>query len=142
MNDMTCAQARKLMLDADIDELTGTVDSPLARHIAGCASCAAVARALMEAYGELDAGLAQLATARSSTGALPFRKRRLVWGALPLAAAAIIALVMVNRENAHVPPPPTMLAKLMFPEQAVVTPPAGRQAVVIERPDLTVVWLY
>ena len=135
---MPCAIARELMLDADLPELTGTADTELARHISACAECHAVAQRLLDGYAELDRGLSALA---SHKRVLPMRKRWSRWTPLPLAAAAVLALLVVRPEPAD-PPLDSVLARLMFPEPAVVSPPPGKQAVIIEKNDLTVVWLY
>jgi hypothetical protein len=139
--NMDCTAARELMLEAELDELSGNPDTPLTRHIAGCAECATIARTLLQGYSDLDAGLTQLTHGRTPN-VLPFRKRRAVWSLVPLAAAAVLAMLMLRSGDERLPPPPTQLAQLMFPEEAVVTPPPGQQAVVIEKPGLTVVWLY
>lgn len=133
-----CAVARESMLEADLPELTGAADTELARHVVACAECRAVAKRLLDGYAELDLGLGVLA---SHQQVVPLRKRWLRWTPLPLAAAAVLALLIVRPEPAD-PPPASVLASLMFPEPAVVSPPPGRQAVIIEKNDLTVVWLY
>jgi len=62
------------------------------------------------------------------------------WVLVPLAAAAALTLI-IGRGDEKLPQRNTMLAQLMFPEQAVVVPQEGQQAVVIDKNDMTVVWL-
>jgi hypothetical protein len=137
MNELTCERARELMLEAEVEELEGHGDSPLVRHIERCASCRVRARHLLQGYADLDAGLAALAPRKR---ALRFG-RRARWLPLPLAAAAVLALLLARRPEAPVQPSELLLS-MMFPEPPVVTPPPGRQAMVLEKNDLTVVWLY
>ena len=133
MSEMQCTAAESLMLEADIDELRGAGTSDLAHHIGECSSCRNRAQRILRGYADLDQGLDTLARKRA-------RNSRLAWIPVPLAAAAILAFLMANREA----PLPDMgfVTARMFEQQAVVTPPADRQAIVIEKNDLTVVWLY
>ena len=140
MSEMKCETAREQMLEAEIAELEGRGDSPLARHVAGCELCRAQAQRLLRGYADLNAGLAAL-TRRSSMGAQKPSRRWTRWMPLPLAAAAALALVLTRSSSTLVPQSELMLS-LMFPEQPVVTPPAGKQAMILEKNDLTVVWLY
>lgn len=137
MNRIDCAQARELLLEADLDELTNDA-TPLARHVAECTKCAALAKALVEGYASLEDGLAAMATKRTIQKG---RTRKHAWAVLPLAAAAALVMILARGENTPLTQP-TFLAQLMFPEQTQVDPPAGKQAVIIEKNDLTVVWLY
>jgi hypothetical protein len=135
---MQCPIARELMLEADVSELAGTADTELARHILVCANCRTVAQQLLQGYSDLDRGLASLGPRKP---VIAMRKHGWRWAPLPLAAAAVIALLIARREDRVALPDP-VLARLMFPAQSVVSPPPGKQAVVIEKHDLTVVWLY
>jgi hypothetical protein len=82
-------------------------------------------------YHDLDSGLLILVRPRT---------RRWLWVPLPLAAAAVSALLLLPREQPPRGPAP-ILAQLMFPEEPVVTPAEGQQAIVMEKNDLTIVWL-
>jgi hypothetical protein len=135
---MQCALARELMLEADLPELAGTADTELARHVSACADCRAVARRLIESHADLDRGLESLTPRKS---AIPLRNHWWRWTPLPLAAAAVVALLIARSEESVTLPDP-LLARLMFPAPPVVTPAPGKQAVIIEKNDLTVVWLY
>jgi hypothetical protein len=119
------------MLEADRAELLNPPEQ-IARHIDECLSCRVALQKIRRGYADLDAGLNALAQ--------PKRKRVWLWVPLPLAAAALIALLLMPGE-ATPPPPSPLLARLMFPETPVVTPPNGQQAVVMEKNDMTIVWL-
>lgn len=54
MSPDTCATFRDRMLEADPPELRGEGDSPLARHLRVCASCARAAEVLLEETARLD----------------------------------------------------------------------------------------
>jgi hypothetical protein len=133
MNKMQCSTAQNLMLEADIGELRGEGTSELAHHIAGCSGCRNHAQRIIRGYGDLEQGLGTFAQKRR-------RNLRHAWIPVPLAAAAVLAFLMMNREA----PLPDMgyVTARMFAQPAVVTPPADKQAIVIEKNDLTVVWLY
>ena len=138
MTEMNCEQARELMLEADLADLRG--ESPLARHVATCMQCRRMVDAIFVGYDELNAGLATLTPhARNVTRHSARRIGR--WAAFPLAAAAVLALLL-GRPHETAPHAPTMLAELMFPDEPVVETRAGQQAIVVEKNDLTVVWLY
>lgn len=138
MTRIECARIRAEMLEADLPELKGTAGTPLSEHIASCGDCRAVADRLLAAYRELDSGLSALGPRRN---VLPLRRRIARWAPLPLAAAAVLALLLTRPATQEVKEP-TQLAALMFKEEPLVTPPAGKQAMVMEKNDLTVVWLY
>ena len=139
-NEMNCTVARDEMLGADLAELKGDAGSPLAAHIRTCAACAAYASALVQGHASLARGLDALAPAAS---VIPLRRNPLIrWLPLPLAAAAVIALVMVQARQDDALPNVDAVARLMFRETPVVAPPAGQQAMVIEKKDMTIVWLY
>ena len=50
-----CKDRWEALLVADVDELVGTADTELTRHIAECAACRAVAAHLVEEMEFLDA---------------------------------------------------------------------------------------
>ena len=55
---MTCDEALDRMLEADPAELRGEAETGLARHIAGCHRCRAVAAAMLEETAAVDDALA------------------------------------------------------------------------------------
>jgi hypothetical protein len=129
MSEMHCENARELMLEAEMTELEGRGDTALARHIAGCELCQAYARRLLDGYAQLDAGLSALAPrAALRTRRSPRAWTR--WVPLPLAAAAVLALMLTRSSDTLVPQSDLMLA-LMFPEQPLVTPAPGKQAMIL-----------
>jgi hypothetical protein len=62
MTEFTCDTALEQMLEAAPAELRGEADTDLARHIAGCRRCAAVAAAMVEELEAVDDALAEHAT--------------------------------------------------------------------------------
>jgi hypothetical protein len=136
MSNMDCTQARDLMLEAEMEELNGQGENILAQHIAACADCSRYAQRIVRGYADLEKGLASI-----TAGAAKRRTRsRLLWIPVPLAAAALLTLLLVRGQDTV--PDVTGITTRMFAQQPLVTPPEGRQAIVIEKNDLTVVWLY
>lgn len=64
---MRCETALERMLEAEPAELRGEVDTEMARHIAGCARCGAVAAAMLAEANALDAALGEYAAALAGT---------------------------------------------------------------------------
>jgi hypothetical protein len=140
---MTCQAAREEMLVAELAELRGTGVTPLTDHLRDCVECRARAAVILRGYGALDAALTALAPNAAGTRVLPRgrRRRKYLWLPVPLAAAAALTLLLVRRE-AETLPNVDALARLMQPATPLVQPPAGKQTVVIEQNDMTIVWLY
>ncbi|HEX6559631.1 MAG TPA: hypothetical protein VF021_09210 [Longimicrobiales bacterium] len=132
-----CAAAREWLLEADLAELRSN-RGPHAQHIESCAACRAVARTLLHGHAQLDEALSALAPERKVRR---LRRRWPLWIPLPLAAAAVLALLLTRGEKLPAPPS-ARLAQMLMPATPIVTPPAGKQAVILEKNDLTVVWLY
>jgi hypothetical protein len=143
MMAMTCEQATVALLEAELDELRGNGESGLAGHLRTCARCRLRAEAILTGYASLDAALMEMNAARTGTRVSRRGRQRRTWRwlPLPLAAAAALALLML-RPNDRALPNVDALARIMFRAQPRVQPPAGRQAVIIERNDMTIVWLY
>ena len=140
MTKISCEAARDEMLIADLAELRGEGDSELVVHLRSCAECGARAATLLRAQSEMADGLAVL---KADLQVLPLRRKHTTWRwvPLPLAAAAALALLLM-RPQREVLPNVDAVARLMFRETPVVAPPAGKQAMVIEKTDMTIVWLY
>ena len=121
---------RDWLLEADMAELR---DPPaqVAQHLNDCVTCRSALRTVLQSYEQLDTGLNDV---------IRPKRRPWLWLPLPLAAAAVMALLLTNSEPAPKAPSP-ILAQLMFPEQPIVTPPAGKEAIVMEKNELTIVWL-
>jgi len=150
---MICAEAREALLAAEIHELEGDGNSPLARHLAGCAGCRKAATTILRDEGLLAVALTTLlpqpdvdallelglntgisgsegAAIRETTrDTLPlprgssFPSRRLTVGSLALASLAAAA----------------GLAALLFPRMPsppgpVYTPPARAMGLEVEAP--------
>jgi hypothetical protein len=137
---MDCAAARDEMLVVDLEELRSEADSPLADHLRSCSACRARASALLGGHAALERGLAKLQPADRIKPSL--RARPWYWLPVPLAAAAALALLLVNQQTNETLPNVDGIARVMFRERPVVAPAAGQQAMVIEKNDLTIVWLY
>jgi hypothetical protein len=141
---MKCADVQAAMLEAELDELRGAGSTPIAKHVASCADCASYAQRILRSYGALASGLEQMSTQPAAAPVIPMRSRKRnaqKWLPLPLAAAAILALLLVRTERDELPNVDA-LARMTFRDTPLVTPPAGKQALVMERNEMTIVWLY
>lgn len=133
MNTMECGAARRAMLEADIEELEGAGTTVLAAHVSICRECRTHAQRILRGYADLERGMAAFASA-------PKRTWRLPQAAIPLAAAAVLAALLIPQDEPM--PDIALVTTRLFQEQPVVMPPDGKQAIIIEKNDLTVVWLY
>lgn len=126
---MSCESMLLQLLEAEPDELRRVVDTPLSRHLAGCARCAAVADRLL-------ADTAQLAFAVRADArvvARPVRPLPWLWLVPGVAAAAVALLVWRGGESPVVAPVPVSSAVTPPPPHAIA-PPA---VVVAEAPRST-----
>src|SRR2546429_8916701 len=99
---MTCLEAQGRMLEADRNDLAGATDSELSLHLRGCAGCRTAADRILEAERELGRALAGAAPRRAADEAVLTAtrrgvRRRWVWRAPPLPAAALFAPVLLRR---------------------------------------------
>ena len=133
---MTCDTALERILEADPEELSGARASPLAEHLERCERCRALAGAVLDGQAALGAVLAAqgprsgveeaLAEARASVRGGAEReergrgRRRWAWGALPVAAAALLAALLLVDGDA--------------PGSAVVTPAESAPGMVRRTP--------
>ena len=132
---MSCAVIREKMLVAELEELRGIGESAVAKHVRTCDECAAIAQQLLAGHAQIASGMQQI----KPHG----RKRNKRWIPIPLAAAAVIALLMIPRmQTDDALPNIDAVTRMMFREEPVVAPSAGQQAMVIEKNELTIVWLY
>lgn len=140
---LSCAQARAALLEAELDELRGNGESELGGHLRTCTECRMRAEAILTGYMSLDAALTAMHEAQSGMRVLSRgrRRRTWLWLPVPLAAAAALAWLML-RPNERALPDIDALARIMFRAQPRVQPSTGKQAVIIERDDMTIVWLY
>jgi hypothetical protein len=145
---MNCAAARDMMLEADLAELDGIIDSELSRHVRACADCAAAARQILTAERELDRALSSAAPRLAADAAIrratrPLPAYRRAWPAVALVAAAMLAALLFGPPKPVGPglppgPPPTVGSG-----HAVEAPP-GRSGAVFstDNPDIVVIWFY
>jgi anti-sigma factor RsiW len=145
---MNCAAARDMMLEADLAELEGTIESELSRHVRDCAQCAAAARHILAAERELRHALSNAAPRLAADHAIQRATRRpppyrRAWPAIALAAAATLAALLLGRPEPIGPglpstPPPRVGSGL-----AVEAPP-GRSVAVFhtDNPNIVVIWFY
>jgi hypothetical protein len=140
---MNCQTARDELLVADLEELRGSGSSELAAHLRSCNECRARAEMVLGSHASLDAALASIGSTHTRERVAPIagRRRKYAWLPVPLAAAAILALLL-GRQPSETLPNVDALARLMRPRAPVVQPPAGKQAVIMEKSDMTIVWLY
>lgn len=153
---MTCAQALDHILEADPAELRADAPGELAEHLRGCGRCRDAAERVLAGQAELAYGLAALASMGAADrtrvrpiGTAPTAVRRwAVRAALPLAAAAALALVL-RQPSPSAPPASARLAAAaiqrdMMTEDDLVEPGPGRGVAVMATrdPGVTVVWLY
>ena len=146
-----CPRYADALLEAELDELRGIGDTPVARHVRGCPRCASSGRRILEAHARLHGALSKrpdldvhalLARARASAarrGAPPRTPMRR-WIALAAAASLAAVLLWTERE------PPLDGTPWVATAQApsVVEAPADRDVAVFETddPDITVIWFF
>lgn len=158
---MTCAEARRAILDAEPSVLAGDGDTSLARHLRSCEVCRAAASVVLREEAWLARGMEGVVPALDletilqrhilsdsdvsiSTRPGWARGRFRSWSLalLPLAAAAaLVALLLVSRS-------PTLPGPTYFPAVASrgldLAVPEGTSAAIMEtdNPNITVVWLF
>ena len=145
---MTCVEAQGRMLEADRNDLAGATDSDLSLHLRGCARCRAAADGILEIERELGRALAA-AVPRSAahdavlTATRRAVRRRWILRSVPLAAAAVLAVVLIARRGAveQTLPPPT--APPIRSGLAVEGPPDRSVAVFqTDNPEIVVIWFF
>jgi predicted anti-sigma-YlaC factor YlaD len=145
---MDCRAARELMSTADRAALEAASEAALAAHLAHCASCRASARAILDAERELVRALAAATPRRSleevgRTAASRPAQRRWLWRAVPVAAAAVVAALLLGRPAPvrWLPQGPTRFAHRAG---IAVQAPPGRSVAVLrtDNPDIVVIWFF
>ena len=145
---MNCANARSLMLEADLAELASGTGTDLGAHLATCAAC----RGAADEIRGLESGLASwlaAASARTDTAgaiaraAATARRRariRRAGAALSLAAAAVLAGLLVLPRGRPSGPPPLAPRSTASGFSVVASP--GREVMVMQPadPNIVVVW--
>jgi predicted anti-sigma-YlaC factor YlaD len=148
---MTCAAARRALLEADLEALRPGAVGPLAAHLAGCGACRAAADRILAGSAALAAarGVAPrraaspAATAARGPGrTLRARRRRLRVLVPVLAAAAALTLVVLRGLPPAAPDPGPPAAPV--PSVPPLVEAGGQNVVVFAttRPDITVVWQF
>lgn len=144
---MNCTVALERMLEADLDELAGATDSALSLHLRECDACRQAARRIVAAEGELAGLLAGVTPRRGVDQVARFAERRArrrwIWRATPLAAAAVLVAVLVaRREPVERTLPPTGLPRA---ESGIaVEAPSDRSVAVFtsDNSDIVVFWFF
>jgi hypothetical protein len=153
--EMSCAEARDGLLEADLPQLSGDGGDALANHLRTCGRCQEIAQAILEGERDLGGILealvpapdldALLAMAAGDVGGansvLRRRFRRAIPPLIPLAAAAVLVALFFGRE-------PSLPGEPVFP--APTSPglglevPEGRDVAVLAtgNPDITVLWFF
>lgn len=150
-----CADARALLLTAEPEELAGEGQGPLAEHLRQCADCRRTADRLLGAQRGLAAVLERRETrldpdqtarraliAGRGTGRALSWRRAVRW--VPLAAAAVVALVLLTREAPFPAEPPAEEASAAPSLEVDVRPVGTRTAAVFrtDDPNILVVWFF
>ena len=145
---MTCVEARGQILEADRNDLAGATDSELSLHLRGCAGCRTAADRILEAERELGRALAGAAPRRAADEAVLTAtrrgvRRRWVWRAAPLAAAALFAAVLLGRRRAVEQARPSARRPLAPADIAVEAPLGGSVGVFrTDNPDVVIIWFF
>lgn len=154
----SCAGFRELLLEADPSELGGAGESPLALHLRDCARCAADAERVLTAQKHMADALADITAGAAPPPAL-VRTRlrawsasvsrgrtrpRLIMGAAPLAAAAVIALLLVQQRDSDglLRLEPVTAPVAVTDEVPVVNVTTAHDVAIMKTadPNITVVW--
>lgn len=130
---MNCEQARERLLDADLDELRRSTQTPLSRHLQDCDDCRGMARLLIDSHR-------QLAQTLDHSTSKPSRTRVRRWPrAAALATAAGLAVFFAWPRSSD-----RMPASTPEPVRVDVTAPTGRRVAVFttSNPNIKVVWFF
>jgi predicted anti-sigma-YlaC factor YlaD len=155
---MNCTDARDLLLEADLMELSGEVDTDLSRHIRACAGCRAAAELIAAEQQTLARALSGAAPrtgveeavrragseAHTRDRVLPFRPRRW-WAFAPLAAAAALVAILFTQNGGQLPGEPIDLAAGRDAVPVPTVEASSSQNVAVfdtENPDIVVVWIF
>jgi anti-sigma factor RsiW len=150
---VNCELAFERMLEAGPEELGGRLDSELAAHITQCNRCGAVAAEILAGQEALAQGIRRIQSegkveellAGVRRAAATARRRLVTRVALPLAAAAALAMLIIG-DRSTVPPSESAVQIAQTtprPEQSVRLEP-NTNAILFKtsNPKITVVWFY
>jgi hypothetical protein len=138
---MTCTEARRAMTTAERSELRGEGESALAAHVRECTACRMIALRL-EAGTELIGELVAERGWMSSAPAARFTAGRVAALAMLPLAAALVGVLVLERDARTPAPPPPAVERVATSVVAVDVAP-GQTATVLKTkdPKVTIVWL-
>jgi hypothetical protein len=140
---MNCREAREALLVADIAELRGDIETPIAAHLRACAECQRLASLVVRGTSELRNAAINRDAARAARAPRRLAVRRFALAAtLPIAAALLLAVVMNQRgERPDRPRPP--VGSLPVARQVSLEVARGQRATMLKTadPKVTVIWL-
>lgn len=152
---MNCSEALDLLLETGPSELEGQGDSELAQHLGVCPECSAIASRVLEGQRRLGESLSgarpktpvEQALRLAQVNARRRWRRRRIWqAAIPLAAAAGMAGIIVTHggRNGALEHVWESNSSQVARGLDLVTPPGKDVAVfeVEDRPDIVVVWFF
>jgi hypothetical protein len=151
---MRCEEARELICEADLAELKMETDSPLSEHLRECSGCRRAADVILGTESAFAAAFDALTPGKSfeesvvtavSTATLSSRKRSRVFPVLlPLAAAAVLLLLIFPLWNGEVEIVRDPLVPAIMAEAPEVRAPAEGSAMIIDSgdPDYQIIWLF
>lgn len=150
---MTCDVALERMLEAEPEELLPQGESKLADHMRGCARCRSVAAELTAGGQLLAAALEREPVAGSVESILlavrprhRFERRRRLRAALwPLAAAALLTVIVVadRPRGPSLDPSETLAAARPTTEPTVrFSPSTNGMLLKTSNPKITILWFY
>ena len=148
---MNCEHAADALLEADLAELRGAGDAPLAAHLRTCERCRTLAGRILDAETALAETLAaerpkrpaHEAAAAAMAAASPSRTWRRRFRVAALAAAGIAAVLLVNGGG---PSPTQTLRPAMASGRPITLLEAspGQHVVVFQtdNPNIVVIWTF
>lgn len=148
---MNCQHAMIQMLEAAPVDLRGEGDADLARHLSECPRCRTVAERMLREHDLLAEALSVVrphapvdqALARARLEVARRRHRRIWLGAIPAAAAAsLAALLLAWPSNDHFPGASSVAANDTTPIPLVESSNADAVTVMhTDNPNIVVIWL-
>ncbi len=135
---MTCDVMRERILEADLAELSGETETPLTRHLPGCAACRILAEKIIDAEAALGTALDSMTSGVVSKSRPP---RRRLWGLVPLAVAASLVAILMRGGLRPSPVPDRITVQVDHAVPLIET--TGNQNVAVfstDDPNVVVVW--
>jgi len=142
---MHCSDCRHLLLEADPGELRRIGSSELVAHLRACETCRRAAHHVLDGEQLLRTALLDLqpngsAAVAAQAAIRTSRRRRHRLVAVPLAAAAGLAALLLLRPEPFTPGTPQQFAG----PPPIVEARSGQDVIVYQtaNPDVVVVWLF